>query len=400
MTLAWFDCSAGASGDMLLGALLDAGASLEAVQAAVAAVDADQVSLEVRTVSRHGLRAAKADVRTAADPRPRTWSDLRRLLEGAVLAEPVRVAALRVFTALAEAEGRIHGVPADDVHFHEVGALDSIADVVGTCAALHDLGVTQVFASPVAVGSGSVRSEHGRLPVPVPAVVALLAAAGAPVTPGAAPVELCTPTGAAVLAALCEGFGPLPAMTLQASGTGAGTRELDQAANVVRVLLGSPTADAPAPSSAVVLEATVDDLDPRLWPEVLARLLDAGAADAWLVPVLMKKGRPGHVLSVLARPARLPALREVVFRETTTLGLREHAVDKHELARDFVVVHVDGVRVAVKRGWLAGEVVTATPEHADVLAASAALDRPVKDVLAAAQAAYAAAVEAEAYAGS
>lgn len=387
--LAWFDCTAGASGDMLLGALLDAGADLGQVRAAVAALDDRQIRLEVREVSRHGLRASKLDVITARDPEPRSWREVRGLLEGAGLAEPVRIAALAVFSRLAAAEAGIHGVGVEDVHFHEVGALDAIADVVGTCAALHALGVEQVHASPVALGSGTARTRHGVLPVPVPAVVALLAEVGAPVLPGRAEVELCTPTGAALLATLARSFGPMPAMRLTASGTGAGGRDLEQNPNVVRVLLGSADCIAQeAPGRAVVLETTVDDLDPRLWPEVISRLLAAGASDAWLTPVLMKKGRPGHVLSVLSPPALAPTLRELVFRETPTLGLREREVDKHELARSFVGVEIGRQPIAVKLGFLpSGEFVTVQPEYADALAASVALGLPLADVVARAAAA-------------
>lgn len=385
MRVAWLDLSSGASGDMLLGAFVGAGVPLEVLSDAVAPLELP-ISFTAEPVQRAGLAATRVHVTTPPSDEHRTWADVRALL--ARLPEvDLRTAAEEVFAALAEAEGRVHGIPADDVHFHEVGALDAIADVVGVCAAFRSLGHVRLVASPVALGSGSVAAAHGRLPIPGPAVLELLRAAGAPTLGGGAGgVELCTPTGAALVTTLAEGFGELPPMTVAAVGAGAGARDLPGRPNVVRLVLGTDagsTVPAEVPAEpAVLLEANVDDLDPRVWPSVLDQLLAAGAADAWLMPILMKKGRPAHMLAVLSAPDAVPALRELIYRHTSTLGLRETPTTKRPLARDVRQVEVDGHSIAVKRGLLPdGAVVTTQPEWADVAAAAAASGRPARDVL-------------------
>jgi uncharacterized protein (TIGR00299 family) protein len=380
--IGWLDCSAGVSGDMLLGALVDAGAPLEVLQGAVDAVVPGAVRLRTEQVERGGIGALRVHVETTDDARSRTWADVRRLLDTADLGAAVRGRALDVFARLAAAEAQVHRVPVDDVHFHEVGALDALADVVGTAAGLAALGLDRLSASAVSLGAGSTRGAHGPLPVPAPAVLALLA--GAPVQAGPAAHEAATPTGAAVLASTVDTWGPLPPLVLDRVGVGAGGRDRPEVANVLRLVLGEPAGSC---ATATLLEANVDDVDPRLWPHVLARLLDAGAHDAWLTPVLMKKGRPAHVLSVLAPPPAVDAVRRVVLTETTTIGLRSHAVDRTVLDREEHTVDVDGQPVRVKTARLDGEVVNAMPEWDDVLAAAAATGRPVKQVLRAAHAA-------------
>lgn len=391
MTHAWIDPSAGIAGDMLLGALLDAGADLAAVQAAVEAVVADSVVVRVAEVTRAGLRATQAEVElVVADPPHRTWGTVAGMLEAADLPEPVRERALAVFRRLAEAEARVHGIPADQVHFHEVGALDSIADVVGVCAALGDLGVGSISAGEVALGAGEVRAAHGTIPVPVPAVVEL--ARSWRVRAGGSG-ELTTPTGMALLAALADYQEDLPPLVVHGIGIGAGGRDVAGRANVTRVLLGDPAFDiAPTPTSpALLLEANVDDLDPRLWPGVLDALLRAGADDAWLVPIVMKKGRPAHVLSVLCDPRRADDLRDRMLALTSTIGVRQTAAAKYALPRVWVEVDVDGGAVAVKIAHRDGVISQATPEFDAVAARAAALDRSPYDVLGAATAATAAA---------
>jgi uncharacterized protein (TIGR00299 family) protein len=389
VTIAWVDASAGASGDMLLGALVGAGADLAVLQAAVDALGTEPVRLTASSVTRAGLAATKVDVTAPASDVRRTWPGVRELLEGAGLGAPVRDLALDVFGRLARAEAAAHGIPADEVHFHEVGALDSLADVVGVCAALNELAVSAVHCTPVTLGQGSVRTEHGLLPVPGPAVLAVLAEAGAPVGSGDVDGEACTPTGAALLAATVTGWGGLPGLRISATGTGAGSRDTEGRANVLRVVLGEPadTVDTDHTDDAVVLEANVDDLDPRVWPGVLTALLAAGASDAWLTPILMKKGRPAHTLSALAPPQLVDAVRRVMFTESSTIGVREHRVGKRALPRETRTVRVDGAEVRVKVALLDGQVVNASPEYDDVAAAALALGRPVKAVLAAAAAA-------------
>ena len=383
--LAWVDATAGVSGDMLLGAFVDAGASLPTIQAAVDAVLPGVLRLVAREVMRAGLRATKVDVQLlVADQPHRTHAEIRDRLTDADLAEDVRRRALDVFAALATAESRVHGVSPDDVQLHEVGAWDSVADVVGVCAAIVSLGVRDVVVSPVSVGSGTVRGTHGVLPVPVPAVLEM--ARGWQVVAGG-DGELATPTGIALVTTLAARQGPLPLIQVTASGIGAGTNDPSGRANVVRVVLGQPAAtgdemaDGPVVNTMTVLECNVDDLDPRVWPSVLESLLGAGAADAWLVPIIMKKGRPAHVLGVLAQDGDIDALRDAVLRLTTTIGVRETSVRRWALDRCWVDVDVDGQPVCVKIAHRDGRIVRATPEFDAVAAAAAMLQAPVGDVL-------------------
>jgi len=396
---AWVDASAGIAGDMLLGALLDAGARLDRVQAAVDAVVPGAVEVRTAEVTRAGLRALKAEVVVRTTDRPhRDWTTVRTLLEAAALDAAVHDRAVTVFTRLAEAEARAHGIRPEDVHFHEVGALDAIADVVGTCAALVDLGVTELVGSPIAVGSGTVRTRHGTLPVPGPAVLQLVT--GWEVLSGGTG-ELATPTGVALVTALASGPAALPPMTVAAVGVGAGTRDTPDRANVTRVVVGAergvPAGDRLPTEEIVLLEANVDDLDPRLWPEVLTRLMADGAHDAWLTPVLMKKGRPAHTVHVLAAPDAARSLSAALFALTSTLGVRRSLLQRDVLDRDWQPVPVAGGAVRVKVGHRAGRIVRAMPEFADVVALAATAGQPAAGMLVLA---HAAAVQAGLVAGA
>jgi uncharacterized protein (TIGR00299 family) protein len=369
---------------MLLGALVDAGVPLEVLSAAVATLPVESVALTAEPVTRHGLGATRVHVHAPPSDVHRTWADVRALLTGAALPIAVRDGALDVFQRLAVAEGRVHRVPADDVHFHEVGALDALADVVGVIAGFEHLALTSLSASPVALGSGSARGAHGVVPVPGPAVLELLA--GVPVLAGPVPAETCTPTGAALLAARVDRWTALPPMRVQRVGSGAGGRDPAEHPNLVRLVLGE-SLDAPGGADDLLLQANVDDLDPRLWPGVLTELLAAGAADAWLTPILMKKGRPAHTLSVLCTPARLPAVQDVVLSATSTIGLRRSPVDKLALDRTQGSVPVLGGTVGVKVARSGGRVVNVSVEFDDVAALAGTLELPVKEVLRAATAA-------------
>jgi uncharacterized protein (TIGR00299 family) protein len=378
----WIDASAGVAGDMLLGALVDAGADLEVIQSAVDAVVPHSVQLSAAEVTRCGQRATKITVDVLATDVPhRRWSTIRDSLVQASIEEAVRERALSTFARLAEAEARAHGIPAEAVHFHEVGALDSIADVVGVAAALADLRVTSVSAGAVAVGSGRTHAAHGDLPVPVPAVVRL--AAGWRVHAGG-PGELTTPTGMALVTALSECCEDLPAMIMTGSGAGAGTKDFPDRPNITRVILGEGFRSAEPsrqPEQLVILEANVDDLDPRLWPGVIDRLLHAGAADVWLVPIVMKKGRPGHVVTVLCRPDLAPRLQDLIMEQTSTLGVRRTAVARSALARTWGTVELDDRPVRIKIGHDATGVRQVNPEFADIVRIAAETGVPEREVL-------------------
>jgi uncharacterized protein (TIGR00299 family) protein len=386
----WVDASSGASGDMLLGALVGAGAPVETLSAAVSLVAPEHVALRAEQVTRNGFAATRCHVEVTDSTTHRTWRDIAGLLQDAGLSEPVRARAHATFLRLAEAEASVHGTTPEEVHFHEVGALDAIADVVGVCAGLDHLGIDELVVSPVAVGSGSVRGAHGTMPVPPPAVAELLR--GVPSyagPPGAPAMELCTPTGAALLTANATGYGPQPAMSVAAIGVGAGGRDPQGHPNVLRLLVGTAavTTGAHGTDAPLLIETNVDDLDPRVWPAVLAALLSAGASDAWLSPILMKKGRPAHTLHALVAGDHAAAVRREIFRQTSTIGVREIPIGKHALDRAMRTVTVDGHTVHVKFALLDGEIVNAQPEYEDVAAVAAMTGRPLKDVLAEAVAA-------------
>ena len=371
---AWIDASAGVAGDMLLGALIDAGADLAVVQRAVDAMIGDSVRLTSRLVTRAGQHATRISVEVIAPDVPvREWKAVEDLIATASLATPIRDRALATFGRLADAEGRVHALPPERVHFHEVGALDSIADVVGVAAALDALEIDSISASAVAVGSGRVQGAHGDLGVPVPAVVEL--ATGWRIVAGGSG-ELTTPTGMALVTALAESCEDLPLIALQASGAGAGSRDTPGRPNLTRVLIGERVAqpDNDLSEAAVLIEANIDDLDPRLWPGVLTRLLTAGAADAWLVPITMKKGRPAQTLTVLARPDQATDLREVVLAQTSTIGVRETTVRKTALPRGWVDLPVAGHDLPIKIAHRDGTIWQVTPEFDDLERAAAERD--------------------------
>jgi uncharacterized protein (TIGR00299 family) protein len=381
--IGWLDLSAGASGDMLLGALLDAGVPLDVPAAAVAALPVEPIRLVPEQVTRHGLGATRVHVQAPPSAEHRTWSDVRTILIDAALPERVRDGALAVFERLAVAEGRVHRVAPEAVHFHEVGALDALADVVGVVAGFEHLGLSRLTASPVTLGSGSARGAHGVVPVPGPAVLELLT--GVPVLAGPVPAEMCTPTGAALLTARVDEWTTLPPLRVQRVGTGAGGRDPAELPNVVRLVLGEAT--GPTPTGSVVLEANVDDLDPRLWPGVLDALFAAGASDAWLTPILMKKGRPAHTLSALCPPDAVAGVQAAVFAATSTIGMRIVPVGKVALERVLTSVAVLGGRVGLKVAVTQGRTVNVSVEYEDVAALARETGVPEKDALRAATAA-------------
>jgi len=346
--LAWYHCWAGLAGDMALGALLDAGADLDAVRSLLDRLPIGTWSLQQEAVQRGGIAASRAVVDSVDDSVVRTHAHIAGIIEEARLPERVRDRALATFAVLAEVEGRLHNRSPAQVHFHEVGGVDAIVDIVGTCAALEVLDVDEVRSSSVATGTGMVRTSHGLLPNPSPASVELLR--GIPTYGRDASVELTTPTGAALLAALSTGFGPLPPMTVERTGFGAGSREMDDLPNCAQVVIGTALpAEGPGDGQPVVLlETNLDDATGEMLAHAVSALLGAGALDAWITPVVMKKGRPAHVLSALVDPARRDVVISVMRAETGTLGVRGQLLTRWPVPRSTEEVEVDGLAVRVK----------------------------------------------------
>jgi hypothetical protein len=384
----WLDATAGASGDMILGALVDLGAPLAAVKRAVDALKLRGVRLTRRHVVRGAVSATKIDVAVAGHPEDshhvhtghrrgghgRTFGDIRRVVAAAKIEPAVRDRALVVFRRLVEAEGEAHGLTAGRVHLHEAGAADAIADVVGVCAALHAIGPDRIIVSPLTTGSGTVACAHGLYPVPGPATSLLLR--GAPLSGIAADGERLTPTGAAILTSIAHEYGGPPAMTLSRVGHGAGSREYPERPNVVRAMLGLRAA-APRggalPSQApevVVVEFGVDDATPQVLAYAIERLFAAGALDVHATPVHMKKGRVGQQITALVRPERFDAVARTALTETTTLGLRFRREERVELDRATERIATPYGKIRVKVGRLAGEEVHAVPEYDDCAAAA------------------------------
>jgi pyridinium-3,5-bisthiocarboxylic acid mononucleotide nickel chelatase len=399
--LVYFDCASGASGDMLLGALVDMGLSLDDLRRELGKLALRGYSLEAKRVHRSGLHATKIDVvvehsHSAAHGHDhghhhghqphRGIREILGMLDASGLEPSVKERASGLFRRLADVEAAMHGVSPDDVHFHEVGAVDSIVDVVGGVIGLQWLRADRFVSSPLNVGTGSVTMSHGTFPVPAPATARLVH--GVPVY-GDGNGELLTPTGALLVTAFASSYGPLPLLRPEAIGHGAGSRDVPDRPNVLRLIVGEETSAAEALGDTVlVLETEVDDASPQLLGALMGLLLAAGALDVYYTPIHMKKGRPGILITVLSPPESRLALEETLFRETTTLGVRRQEWQRSVLDRSFVAVTTAYGEVRIKVGRRGGRVYNAQPEWADCERAAAASGAPVKEVWAAALAAY------------
>jgi uncharacterized protein (TIGR00299 family) protein len=396
MRTLYFDCFAGVSGDMTLGALVGAGADARVLKQRLALLDLPGYEIEFEEVERSGIGATRAVVRLTREERQhRHLSDIEKIVRGSRLGDAVKERALKIFGRLAEAEARVHNVSVSSVHFHEVGAVDSIVDVVGACIGFELLGVERFVSSALHVGSGTVEMAHGRFPVPPPAVAELLR--GAPIYSTDIKGELVTPTGAAIVATVCESFGALPRMRVEATGYGAGTREYKNFPNVLRVLVGEAEAEeggphvevgARADEELLMVETNVDDVSPQVLGHLLERALACGALDCYLTHVQMKKNRPGVLVSILCRPSEREAMLELLFAETPTLGVRSYGVSRRALERETVTVETEFGTIAVKVGRHEGRTSSATPEFEECRAAALARGVPLRVVQEAARAAF------------
>jgi uncharacterized protein (TIGR00299 family) protein len=382
--IAYLDCIGGIAGDMLLAALIDAGASRERLDEVVTMLELPRVEIEIAHVERHGIGALQVNVHAHDHEHGRPYAEIRELIGRAPL--PVRVSerSLETFRRLAEVEGAIHCVPPGEVQFHEVGAVDALVDVCGAMTLLEDLGIERVGCSPLPYSRGLVVAGHGTLPVPAPATLDLLV--GAPFVGVETEAELVTPTGAAIAATIVDSWGVLPPLVLERIGYGAGRRELSDRANLLRVVLGSDTGVG-AQGEVALVETNIDDLNPELVPDAIERCFAAGALDVWTVPAQMKKGRPGIVLSALTRPGDETAVVRAMLEESSTLGVRLSRLHRYEVERGERIVEVDGRSIRVTIGWLDGRVVNVAPDHDDCAALARATGRSVKSVWVAALAA-------------
>jgi len=385
MKLAYFDCFAGAGGDMIVGALLDAGADPEALRAELGRLKISGYTVRTEPVNRAGLGGTRFNVELGSEEQPtRHLSDIQEIIEHACLGPRVRDRAVRIFTRLAEAEAKVHRTSVQEVHFHEVGAIDSIVDVVAACVAMELLDIERVYCSAIRLGSGSVNCSHGLIPLPAPATLELVR--GARTIAAEAEGEATTPTAAAVLTTLAESYGPPPAMELLAVGYGAGSRDNSKTSglpNLLRVFIGRAE-EAETLDSVVELSANIDDCTGEIIGAAIDKLLEAGCLDAWACPVFMKKSRPAWTLSALCNLCDVGRAERIIFAETTTFGIRRHLCERSKLCRDYETVETPFGPIRMKIGRRGGQILTAAPEFADSQAAAEAHHVPIKEVFAAA----------------
>jgi pyridinium-3,5-bisthiocarboxylic acid mononucleotide nickel chelatase len=365
MKLAYFDCFSGISGDMTLGALVDAGCELEHLREGLRGLEVGGWELEAEKVWKNGVAATYAKVKAEDQQKHRSLSTIKQILQNSQLAKPVRERASAIFQRLGEAEARVHNVPLDKIHFHEVGAVDAIVDIVGACIGFERLGIERFACSPFNVGGGTVKVAHGVLPVPAPATANLLM--GKPTYSNGVQKELVTPTGAAILATVCDTFGPQPGMNVSAIGYGAGTADLEGQPNVLRILIGEAAEKTVAgfDEEIAVIEANLDDMNPQIYGYFLEKALSAGALDVFATPVQMKKNRPGTLLTVLCKPQDTNALMELTFAETTTFGARTYRAQRRALPREWVRVVTSFGNVRMKVSRVNGRILHVTPEYED-----------------------------------
>jgi uncharacterized protein (TIGR00299 family) protein len=380
MRIAYFDCFSGISGNMILGALLDAGLELEALKQGLAALGLSGYEIKARRVLKRYIAGTLVEVKTLEEGVERHLGDILGIIEGSDLSGEIKETCGSIFTRLAEAEARVHGLDVEDIHFHEVGGLDAIVDVVGSVVGLDLLGVEEVYSSPLHLETGFVKCAHGKLPVPAPATLKLVK--GVPTYGRDIEAELTTPTGAAIITTLAQGFGRAPLMAVEAIGYGAGHRDLP-IPNLLRISIGEATeaGDQGYEEDVVtVVEANIDDMNPELYEHVVERLFDRGALDVFLTPIQMKKGRPAVKLSAIVREADLSGVLNALFDETTTLGARLYDARRKKLSRESALVETRYGKVGVKVGKVGDVIKNISPEYEDCRRIASQLDIPLKEI--------------------
>jgi uncharacterized protein (TIGR00299 family) protein len=379
MRTVYIDCFSGISGDMTLGALVDAGVSIDDLRAGLAKLSLPGYELKTEKVNRSGIAATKAQV--IVDPKSqksRHLSDILNIIEGSSLSPMVKEKSGRIFKRMAAAEAKVHGTTPDKIHFHEVGAVDAVVDIVGSVIGLDLLGITQIITSSINVGSGTVQTAHGIFPIPAPATAELLK--GIPFYQSSPQFELATPTGAAIISTLSNSFGPLPAMKVDRIAYGAGDKDFSDRPNVLRLMIGEFAANYEEDIS-IVIETNIDDMSPQVYDYIIERLMDQGAQDVYLSPIIMKKGRPAILLSVLTDRSKADALLDIIFRETTSIGARIHEVGRKKLSREIKEVDTVYGRVGVKVSKHGNEILTVTPEYDDCRRIAEEKKVPLKKVI-------------------
>jgi uncharacterized protein (TIGR00299 family) protein len=381
MKLAYFDCFSGISGDMTLGALVDAGVSADQLRSDLRALQVPGWELTTEKVWKNGMSATHVLVKTEDQQKHRSLGTILEILKTSQLASPVRARASAIFQKLGEAEAHVHDALLEKVHFHEVGAVDAIVDIVGACIGFQALGIERFACSPLNVGGGTAKMAHGALPVPAPATARLLQ--GAPTFSNGVQRELVTPTGAAIVATLCDSFGPQPPMTVSAIGYGAGTADLEGQPNVVRIMIGESTdKSAHALDEEIsIIEANLDDMNPQIYGYVVEKALLAGALDVYTTALQMKKNRPGSLLTILCRPQDSEALMSLIFAETTTFGIRTHRAQRRALPREWVNVSTSYGPVRIKLSRSNGQVLHAAPEYDDCRKLAVEKQVPLQQVI-------------------
>jgi uncharacterized protein (TIGR00299 family) protein len=382
MKLAYFDCFSGISGDMTLGALVDAGCAVERLRSELRGLQVPGWELTAEKVWKNAMSATYVRVVTEDQSKHRSLSAILDILQKSQLAADVRDRAGAIFQKLGEAEARVHDVPVEKIHFHEVGAVDAIVDIVGACVGFHALGIERFACSALNVGGGAAKMAHGILPVPAPATANLLQ--GKPTYSNGVQKELVTPTGAAIVATLCDLFGPQPAMSVSAIGYGAGTADLEGQPNVLRIMIGETAEKAVAgfDEEIAVIEANLDDMNPQIYGYFLEKALGAGALDVYTTPVQMKKNRPGTLLSVLCKPQDTNALMTLIFAETTTFGARSYRAQRRVLPREWVSVATEYGDVRIKVSRVNGRILHVVPEFEDCRKLAEEKNVPLQRVIA------------------
>jgi pyridinium-3,5-bisthiocarboxylic acid mononucleotide nickel chelatase len=381
MNLAYFDCFSGISGDMTLGALIDAGCDVARLRSELQRLQVPGWEISAEKVWKNGMAATYAKVKTEDQKKHRSLTDILEILKKSELVPQVRDRASSIFQRLGEAEARVHDVPLEKIHFHEVGAVDAIVDIVGACIGFHALGIGRFACSPLNVGGGTAKMAHGVLPVPAPATANLLQ--GKPTYSNGVQQELVTPTGAAIVATLCDSFGPQPPMTVSAIGYGAGAAHLEGQPNVLRIMIGESAEKAVSgyDEEISVIEANLDDMNPQIYGYFLERALNAGALDVYTTPVQMKKNRPGTLLTVLCKPQDTNALTSLIFAETTTFGVRMTTAQRRILPREHVSVSTTFGDVRIKLSRVNGRILHVSPEFDDCSKLAVEKNVPLQQVI-------------------